>query len=155
MSAEWTRDLDEAGVVRLAELLALKIRVGDVIALRGDLGACQRRLAGPDLSGKGHDIALAQLEGQQLREPDDAGFIEVARKHRAHALAASGAGSGRLMPSSGKRTVTHVPRPGSDSSDMVPPCSSTRLLTIDRPSPAPRCLEPWLRLSKRSSTRCC
>ena len=26
-------------------------------------------------------------------------------------------------------------------------------LTIDSPSPAPRCLEPWLRLSKRSSTR--
>ena len=39
MSLEWTRDLDEAGVARLAELLALKIRVGDVIALRGELGA--------------------------------------------------------------------------------------------------------------------
>jgi tRNA threonylcarbamoyl adenosine modification protein YjeE len=39
MTTEWTRDLDEAGVVRLAELLALKIRTGDVVALRGDLGA--------------------------------------------------------------------------------------------------------------------
>jgi tRNA threonylcarbamoyl adenosine modification protein YjeE len=36
---EWARTLDEAGVVRLAELLALKIRTGDVVALGGELGA--------------------------------------------------------------------------------------------------------------------
>jgi tRNA threonylcarbamoyl adenosine modification protein YjeE len=36
---KWTRELDEAGTVRLAELIALKIRVGDAIALCGDLGA--------------------------------------------------------------------------------------------------------------------
>ena len=45
MTTEWTRDLDEAGVVRLAELLALKIRSGDVIALSGDLGAGKTTLA--------------------------------------------------------------------------------------------------------------
>jgi hypothetical protein len=45
MSAEWTRDLDEAGVVRLAELLAFKIGIGDVVALRGDLGAGKTTLA--------------------------------------------------------------------------------------------------------------
>jgi tRNA threonylcarbamoyl adenosine modification protein YjeE len=45
MTREWTRDLDEAGVVRLAELLALKIRSGDVIALSGDLGAGKTTLA--------------------------------------------------------------------------------------------------------------
>ncbi len=45
MTMEWTRDLDEAGVVRLAELLALKIRSGDVIALSGDLGAGKTTLA--------------------------------------------------------------------------------------------------------------
>jgi tRNA threonylcarbamoyl adenosine modification protein YjeE len=39
MSAAWTRLLDEAGVVRLAELIALKLRRGDVVAVRGDLGA--------------------------------------------------------------------------------------------------------------------
>lgn len=45
MKMQWTYDLDEAGVVRLAELLALKIRAGDVIALSGDLGAGKTTLA--------------------------------------------------------------------------------------------------------------
>lgn len=45
MTMEWARHLDEAGVVRLAELLALKIRSGDVIALSGDLGAGKTTLA--------------------------------------------------------------------------------------------------------------
>jgi N-acetylmuramate 1-kinase len=45
MTMEWTRHLDEAGVVRVAELLALKIRPGDVIALSGDLGAGKTTLA--------------------------------------------------------------------------------------------------------------
>jgi tRNA threonylcarbamoyl adenosine modification protein YjeE len=41
----WTRELDEAGSVRLAELIALKIRRGDAIALSGDLGAGKTTLA--------------------------------------------------------------------------------------------------------------
>jgi tRNA threonylcarbamoyl adenosine modification protein YjeE len=45
MSTEWTRDLDESGVVRLAELIALKLRRGDVVALRGELGAGKTTLA--------------------------------------------------------------------------------------------------------------
>jgi tRNA threonylcarbamoyl adenosine modification protein YjeE len=36
---QWTRELDEGGSIRLAELLALKIGRGDVIALSGELGA--------------------------------------------------------------------------------------------------------------------
>jgi tRNA threonylcarbamoyl adenosine modification protein YjeE len=45
MTQEWARILDEAGVVRLAELLAFKLRRQDVIALRGDLGAGKTTLA--------------------------------------------------------------------------------------------------------------
>ena len=45
MTADWTRDLDEAGVVRLADLLALEMRTGDVVALRGEVGAGKTTLA--------------------------------------------------------------------------------------------------------------
>jgi tRNA threonylcarbamoyl adenosine modification protein YjeE len=39
MSASFELELDEAGVVRLAELLALKARPGEAIALQGELGS--------------------------------------------------------------------------------------------------------------------
>jgi N-acetylmuramate 1-kinase len=39
MSQAWTRDFDEAGLVRLAALLALKLGRGDAVALRGEVGA--------------------------------------------------------------------------------------------------------------------
>ena len=45
MTAAWTRDLDETGLIRLADLLALKIGRGDVIALRGEVGAGKTTLA--------------------------------------------------------------------------------------------------------------
>lgn len=41
----WMRELDEAGTARLAELIALKIRLGDTVALYGDLGAGKTTLA--------------------------------------------------------------------------------------------------------------
>src|SRR6266436_1046550 len=57
MIAEWTRDLDEAGVVRLADLLALKIRKGDVVALRGEVGAGKTTLARALIVALLHDRA--------------------------------------------------------------------------------------------------
>jgi N-acetylmuramate 1-kinase len=45
MSPVLQRTLDERGIVRLAELLALKLRRGDVVALRGELGAGKTTLA--------------------------------------------------------------------------------------------------------------
>ena len=42
---QWTRELDETGTARLAELIALKIRSGDAIALYGHLGAGKTTLA--------------------------------------------------------------------------------------------------------------
>jgi tRNA threonylcarbamoyl adenosine modification protein YjeE len=45
MTSQWTWELDEPGVVLLAQLIALKIRSGDVLALRGDLGTGKTTLA--------------------------------------------------------------------------------------------------------------
>src|SRR5262245_13183854 len=45
MMAQWTCELDETGVVRLADLLALKIRRGDLVALFSEVGAGKTTLA--------------------------------------------------------------------------------------------------------------
>ena len=45
MTAAWQCELDADGVVRLAELLALRLKVGSVVALRGELGAGKTTLA--------------------------------------------------------------------------------------------------------------
>ena len=45
MTSVWERDLDEAGIVRLAELLALRLKVGSLIALKGELGTGKTTLA--------------------------------------------------------------------------------------------------------------
>ena len=78
-----------------------------------------------------------------------------ARRHRRAARRRS-----RLPPTpcrtvSGRWTVTVVPLPSPALfTPTVPPCSSTRLLTSDRPSPSPPCLRvveasPWRKRSNR------
>ncbi|HEU0059500.1 MAG TPA: tRNA (adenosine(37)-N6)-threonylcarbamoyltransferase complex ATPase subunit type 1 TsaE [Hyphomicrobiaceae bacterium] len=39
MTSSWQRELDEAGVARLAELLALRLTIGSLVVLKGELGA--------------------------------------------------------------------------------------------------------------------
>lgn len=66
--------LDEAGVTRLAQCLALKVRVGDVVALHGDLGAGKttfaraliRALVGDD----NHEIPSPTFTLSQLYRSD-------------------------------------------------------------------------------------
>ena len=58
---------------------------------------------------------------------------------------------GQLAPS-GKTQVTVVPRPTAESSFTVPPCSSTKERTSDRPSPVPRWREPSEWVSNQSNT---
>ncbi len=60
---QWTRELDEAGSVRLAELLAFKIRRGDVIALSGELGAGKTTLARALIG------ALMRTDGAEVPSP--------------------------------------------------------------------------------------
>ena len=69
MTAEWTRDLDEAGVVRLADLLALKIGRGDVIALRGEVGAGKTTLARALIAALLGDCCGRGAEPDLLAEP--------------------------------------------------------------------------------------
>jgi hypothetical protein len=69
MMTEWTRALDEAGVMRLAELLALKLRSGDVVALSGELGAGKttfaRALIGALLPGDAPEVPSPTFSLQQ------------------------------------------------------------------------------------------
>src|SRR5262249_52412194 len=52
----------------------------------------------------------------------------------------------------GKSQVTVVPLPTTESTRTLPPCSSTKERTSDRPRPAPRCREPCEWLSNQSNT---
>src|SRR5262245_7875382 len=48
-----------------------------------------------------------------------------------------GRGSEADSAAAGSRTMNVVPRPGSDFTSMVPPCSRTMLRLTDRPRPVP------------------
>jgi hypothetical protein len=63
MTAEWTSGLDEAGVVRLAELLTLKVGRGDVVALSGELGAGKTTFARALIA------AVLQQPGAEIPSP--------------------------------------------------------------------------------------
>ena len=92
---------------------------------------------------------IEKPEGVRLR----ASRSTVSRMTLSDSRYSAGRSRCRTCCSSGKTQVTVVPRPTAESSFTVPPCSSTKERTIDRPSPAPRCSEPSAWLSNRSNTR--
>ena len=53
------------------------------------------------------------------------------------AMGSEGATPADFLGAAGIRHIMVVPLPAADSIVTVPPCSSIRLLTSDRPSPAP------------------
>lgn len=66
-----------------------------------------------------------------------AGRCRINRATRAVPVARPGLAGAALR--SGSRTRNVVPRPGSLSAEIVPPCASTIALEMVRPSP-----EPWI-----------
>ena len=91
---------------------------------RSSASRCGERVQGRPRRASGRNVCF-HVRDRATRAPPSsaAGKCGVSR------LACVGGGC------SGKRTVTRVPRPGSNSSRMSPLCNSTRLLTIDRPRP--------------------
>src|ERR1019366_6629090 len=95
-------------------------------------------VAGADQQGKiGHQLRGRGLVRQRQRECGGGGHSAALRC---------------AAWSIGKSQVTVVPLPTIESTRTLPPCSSTKERTSDRPSPAPRCREPWEWLSNQSNT---
>src|SRR3954447_1388861 len=115
-----------------------------------DHGARCGSLAGTEIAGERDDVARAdqqrqichQLRGGRLVDERDG---ECGRfSHSAASRCAAW--------SVGKSQITTVPLPTIESTRTLPPCSSTKERTSERPSPAPRCLEPLEWLSNQSNT---
>ena len=104
----------------------------------------QSRLPGAEGAGQGHDIACLEVECDpagksvetvQIDTVKPPNFRHPALVARMGPASVSGVSTSRL---SGSSTVKRDPCPGWLLSETVPPWSSARLLTMERPRPAPR-----------------
>lgn len=101
-----------------------------------DHGAGGRGLAGTEIPGEGDNVAGAGQQGEighQLR-----GRRLVDKRDGECGWFSHSAASRCAAWSVGKSQITTVPRPTIESTRTLPPCSSTKERTSDRPSPAPR-----------------
>src|SRR5690606_41077397 len=92
-----------------------------------------------------HGMVISQPRARRLVGKK---ALQDARDHTQRYSAASRRPEG----ASGKVQITVVPRFSPVSTRTVPPCSSTKLLTMERPRPAPRLRPPLTRDSKRLTT---
>src|SRR5882757_7248510 len=111
--------------------------------------ACRRGLAGAEIPRQRNDIAGADQQRQIGHQLCGRGFVRE-RQRECRWLGHSAAW--RCAWSTGNSQVTVVPRPTIESTRTLPPCSSTKERTSDRPRPAPRCREPLEWLSNQSNT---
>src|SRR6185369_3976827 len=115
-----------------------------------DHGARRRGLARAEVARERDDIARADQQrevGHQLRR-----CRLVRQRYRKCRGRCHSAALRCAFWSIGKSQVTVVPLPTTESTRTLPPCSSTKERTSDRPRPAPRCREPWEWLSNQSNT---
>src|SRR5581483_2044498 len=100
-----------------------------------------------------NETASAQLMADQQREVGHQlrGSRLVVKRDGEFGGFAHSAASRCAAWSVGKSQITTVPLPTTESTCTLPPCSSTKERTSDSPSPAPRCRDPWERLSNQSN----
>ncbi|MCY1242460.1 hypothetical protein D9M72_554200 [compost metagenome] len=114
-----------------------KGRAGDlqpvVIGKRPKEGACQGRLAGPEITRERDAVAGLQGQRQIFAELDRCRLVRQEALDRRHHSAATIAGTS----AEGMRQVTSVPSPSLLRMETVPWCRLTKLSTIERPRPAP------------------
>ena len=137
-------DAIEIGVdKRKRQIVALRQREGRarhfervVVGEIADHGARRRGLAGAEIARQRDDVAGADQQrevGHQMRRRR-----LVRQRHRECRWRGHSAALRCAFWSIGKSQVTVVPLPTTESTRTLPPCSSTKERTSDRPRPAPR-----------------
>src|SRR5690606_16562494 len=141
---------------RNAERIALHQREGraghlqSIIASHGtDDRTRERALAHPKVTMQRDDVSSAEGNCEIFAELKRSRFVGEVQDDWSFACHHYSAAARIPSGASGNRQTTAVPRPSPVSISTVPPWSSTKLFTIESPSPAPRRRPPVLRDSNR------